>query len=130
MRKSPDSRTINALLPTDFPTRKLFKLGITVFVGCPEGCRYYAASAIYDLLILLHHFSTKQVQFFQCDLIVDFYPFPCFRVSVFPWNSPCFFLLQIGVRKLTIGLWRMKDFPVCRTESKIMWPVLMKILLN
>ena len=33
-----------------FSTRDLFKLGITVFVGCPEGCRYHTASAVYNLV--------------------------------------------------------------------------------
>ena len=28
-----------------------FKLGITVFVGCPEGCRYHTASAVYNLVL-------------------------------------------------------------------------------
>ena len=31
-------------------TRNLFKLSMTVFVGCPEGCRYNTASAVYDLV--------------------------------------------------------------------------------
>ena len=32
-------------------TRNQFKLSMTVFVGCPEGCRYHTASAVYDLVI-------------------------------------------------------------------------------
>ena len=31
-------------------TRNQFKLSMTVFVGCPEGCRYNSASAVYDLV--------------------------------------------------------------------------------
>ena len=34
-------------------TRNQFKLSMTVFVGCPEGCRYNTASAVYDLVLLL-----------------------------------------------------------------------------
>ena len=33
-------------------TRNQFKLSMTVFVGCPEGCRYHTASAVYDLVLL------------------------------------------------------------------------------
>ena len=33
-------------------TRNQFKLSMTVFVGCPEGCRYNTASAVYDLVFL------------------------------------------------------------------------------
>ena len=36
-----------------FSTRNLFKLSMTVFVGCPEGCRYHTASAVYDLVLLI-----------------------------------------------------------------------------
>ena len=32
-------------------TRNQFKLSMTVFVGCPEGCRYHTASAVYDLVV-------------------------------------------------------------------------------
>ena len=31
-------------------TRNQFKLSMTVFVGCLEGCRYHTASAVYDLV--------------------------------------------------------------------------------
>ena len=31
-------------------TRNQFKLSMTVFVGCPEGCRYNTTSAVYDLV--------------------------------------------------------------------------------
>ena len=34
-----------------FSTRNLFKLSMTVFVGCTEGCRYHTASAVYDLVL-------------------------------------------------------------------------------
>ena len=31
---------------------------MTVFVGCPEGCRYNTASAVYDLVIIsFNHFG-------------------------------------------------------------------------
>ena len=33
-----------------FSTRNSFELSMTVFVGCPEGCRYHTASAVYDLV--------------------------------------------------------------------------------
>jgi len=33
-------------------TRNQFKLSKTVFVGCPKGCRYNTASAVYDLVYL------------------------------------------------------------------------------
>ena len=36
-------------------TRNQYKLSMTVFVGCPEGCRYNTASAKYDLVILIIH---------------------------------------------------------------------------
>ena len=31
-------------------TRNQFKLSMTMFVGCPEGCRYNTASGVYDLV--------------------------------------------------------------------------------
>ena len=34
-----------------FSTRNSFELSMTVFVGCPEGCRYHTASAVYDLVL-------------------------------------------------------------------------------
>ena len=34
-----------------FSTCNSFELSMTVFVGCPEGCRYHTASAVYDLVI-------------------------------------------------------------------------------
>ena len=34
-------------------TRNQFKLSNTVFVGCPEGCRYNTASAVYDLVLII-----------------------------------------------------------------------------
>ena len=40
-RKSRDGHTTNAS----------FELSMTVFVGCPEGCRYHTASAVYDLVM-------------------------------------------------------------------------------
>ena len=40
-------------------TRNQFKLGMTVFVGCPEGCRYHTASAVYDLVLFTIHESRK-----------------------------------------------------------------------
>ena len=43
-------------------TRNQFKLSMTVFVGCPEGCRYHTASAVYDLV----YFKTKNLKkYFQ-----------------------------------------------------------------
>ena len=34
--------------------RNQFKLSMTMFVGCPEGCRYNTASAVYDLVLFFH----------------------------------------------------------------------------
>ena len=34
-----------------FPTRNWIKLGITVFVGCPEECRYHTESAVFNLVL-------------------------------------------------------------------------------
>ena len=39
-----------------FSTRNSFELSMTVFVGCPEGCRFHTALAVYDL-VLFQHFS-------------------------------------------------------------------------
>ena len=36
-------------------TRNQFKSSMTVFVGCPEGCRYHTASAVYDLVLYLYY---------------------------------------------------------------------------
>ena len=36
-------------------TRNQFKLSMTMFVGCPEGCRYHTASAVYDLVMYELH---------------------------------------------------------------------------
>ena len=33
-----------------FSTCNSFELSMTVFVGCPEGCRFHTASAVYDLV--------------------------------------------------------------------------------
>ena len=38
-------------------TRNQFKLSMTMFIGCPEGCRYHTASAVYDLVLLCFDFS-------------------------------------------------------------------------
>ena len=40
--------TLNCQL-TSF-TRNQFKISMTMFVGCPKGCRYNTASAVYDLV--------------------------------------------------------------------------------
>ena len=48
---SRDGHATNASLSTDFfHVRNQFKLCMTMFVGCPEGCRYNTASAVYDLV--------------------------------------------------------------------------------
>ena len=36
-----------------FSTRNSFELSMTVFVGCPEGCRFHTALAVYDLVFFL-----------------------------------------------------------------------------
>ena len=41
-------------------TRNHFKLSMTVFVGCPEGCRYNTASAVYDLVFPIFWFNWRQ----------------------------------------------------------------------
>ena len=35
-----------------FSTRNSFELSMTVFVGCPEGCRFHTALAVYDLVLV------------------------------------------------------------------------------
>ena len=62
-RKSRDSHTTNA--STDncqltFSTCNWFKLSMTVFVGCPEGCRYHTASAVYDLVLFIFLFFIQR----------------------------------------------------------------------
>ena len=54
-------------------TRNQFKLSMTVFVGCPEGCRYNTASAVYDLVIN------------YCMHVFDLYYDPCTNASVICW---------------------------------------------
>ena len=49
-------------------TRNQFKLSMTVFVGCPEGCRYNTASAVYDLVDFLNLCLAE----FQNTCLVDF----------------------------------------------------------
>ena len=34
---------------------------MTVFVGCPEGCRYHTASAVYDLVEFSFHSLDSQI---------------------------------------------------------------------
>ena len=41
-------------------TRNQFKLSMTVFVGCPEGCRYHTASAVYDLVFFYSPFFLRK----------------------------------------------------------------------
>ena len=41
-------------------TRNQFKLSMTVFVGCPKGCRYNTASAVYDLVIIISSSSSRR----------------------------------------------------------------------
>ena len=49
-RKSRDGHATNASLSTDFFHTQSIQISMTVFVGCPEGCRYNTASAVYDLV--------------------------------------------------------------------------------
>ena len=57
-------------------TRNLFKLSMTVFVGCPEGCWYHTASAVYDLVffILLSAAlrSNAPIMFYLCLFFIFF----------------------------------------------------------
>ena len=48
-------------------TRNQFKLSMTVFVGCPEGCRYNTASAVYDLVFLFIFYSTLVLRNYSTD---------------------------------------------------------------
>ena len=57
-------------------TRNQFKLSMTMFVGCPEGCRYNTASAVYDLvmykpiiLIFARIFLKNDIQLFNLQII-------------------------------------------------------------
>ena len=43
-----------------FSTRNSFELSMAVFVGCPEGCRYHTASAVYDLVYFFIHRSFSE----------------------------------------------------------------------
>ena len=45
-------------------TRNQFKLSMTMFVGCPEGCRYNTASAVY---------SHKQYYCYKCQIINNYF---------------------------------------------------------
>ena len=47
-------------------TRNQFKLSMTMFVGCPEGCRYNTASAVYDLVDTMNLTVTKLIIFNTC----------------------------------------------------------------
>ena len=68
-----------------FSTRNWFEVSMTVFVGCPEGCRYHTASAVYDLVYY----------FFYSTFVLRNYPtdsYKIFRNCVF-WcslNNPIF----------------------------------------
>ena len=53
-----------------FSTCNSFELSMTVFVGCPEGCRFHTASAVYDLVFYYFYFF----EFF----ILLFFQFFCF----------------------------------------------------
>ena len=55
-------------------TRNQFKLSMTVFVGCPEGCRYNTASAVYDLVVSSYSCQTKLTHGKQIILIVQTRP--------------------------------------------------------
>ena len=48
-RKSPEVTRSGCWLT--FSTYNYLKLGITVFVGCPEGCRYHTASVVHNVLV-------------------------------------------------------------------------------
>ena len=43
-----------------FSTRNSFELSMTVFVGCPEGCRFHTALAVYDLVYFFIHRSFSE----------------------------------------------------------------------
>ena len=45
-----------------FFTRNSFKLGITVFADCPEGCWYHTASVVYNL-VLAENPLTRWIKF-------------------------------------------------------------------
>ena len=48
-------------------TRNQFKLSMTVFVGCPEGCRYNTASAVYDLVFFIFFYSPFVLRNYSTD---------------------------------------------------------------
>ena len=54
-------------------TRNQFKLSMTVFVGCPEGCRYHTASAVYDLVLFYGLIHKPGFPVFRCIIIIIFY---------------------------------------------------------
>ena len=60
-------------------TRNQFKLSMTVFVGCPEGCRYHTASAVYNLVY--HCYSLLCL--FSCKLYFFVFPLNAYFISVF-----------------------------------------------
>ena len=47
-------------------TRNQFKLSMTVFVGCPECCRYNTASAVYDLVFFCFSSSRSRAMRSPC----------------------------------------------------------------
>ena len=51
-------------------TRNQFKLSMTVFVGCPEGCRYNTASAVYDLVNIILK-KIKKINTLICDWLLE-----------------------------------------------------------
>ena len=70
--RSHDQRFIvNWLLP-----HAIFKLSMTVFVGCPEGCRYHTASAVYDLVFFIFLFY-----FFYSPFVLRNYSTDCHQIS-------------------------------------------------
>ena len=52
------------ILQLTFSTRNWSKLCITGFVGCPKGCRYHTASAVYNLVLqYFGHLASGDVDF-------------------------------------------------------------------
>ena len=65
-------------------TRNQFKLSMTVFVGCPEGCRYHTASAVYDLVRLwFNKFFRLFVFPFVCSIISSVIYASCMHIRSF-----------------------------------------------
>ena len=69
-------------------TRNQFKLSMTVFVGCPEGCRYHTASAVYDLVFCyVPHIQFRPSQAISCHYPHILSKSSCpYNLQIPPWS--------------------------------------------